>query len=76
MIFPRGRSGSHALSNPHARAVRFLFVSTRIEPDIVEFPGSGKLGVFAGAPPTMGAEAPLEVFLALAAAVAYYEGES
>ncbi len=76
MIFPRGQRGSHALLNPSDLPASYLFVSTTVEPDVLEFHDSGKIGVFAGAPPRMGAEAPLELFVPTDAGVGYYDGET
>ena len=72
-VFTRGEA--HGVLNRSDEPVRFLFVSTMIEPDVVEYLDSGKIGVFAGAAPRMGADAPLELFLRRDAAADYYEGE-
>ena len=74
-IFRRGAEGMHGLLNRTDEPVRFLFVSTMSEPDVIEFPDSGKIGVFAGAAPRMGFDAPLELFLRADARVGYYDGE-
>jgi uncharacterized cupin superfamily protein len=50
-IFARGVSGGHTLANRSDRAARVLVVSTMVEPDIVEYTDSGKLGLFAGSAP-------------------------
>jgi uncharacterized cupin superfamily protein len=76
MIFPRGRRGSHAVRNPSDEPACYLFVSTMFEPDVLELPESGKIGIFAGAPPRMGSDAPLELFVRTDAGVDYYDGET
>ena len=44
--FPPGRAGAHQLFNDGDAVVRFLAISTSGEPDIVEYPDQGKIGVF------------------------------
>jgi len=41
--FPRGASGAHQVSNNTEEPVRILMISSRILPDILEYPDSGKL---------------------------------
>jgi uncharacterized cupin superfamily protein len=50
-LFARGSSGGHKLTNRGDQPARVLVVSTMVEPDIVEYTDSGKLGLFAGAAP-------------------------
>ena len=75
VIFRRGPEGAHKLVNGSDRSARVLVVSTMIEPDIGEYPDSGKVGLFAGAAP--GAPTPegtLEAFYRLDQ-VGYFDGE-
>jgi uncharacterized cupin superfamily protein len=75
VIFRRGPEGAHKLVNGSDRTARVLVVSTMIEPDIGEYPDSGKVGLFAGAAP--GAPTPegtLEAFYRLDQ-VGYFDGE-
>jgi uncharacterized cupin superfamily protein len=72
-IFTRGEA--HGIASRSGETVRFLFVSTMLHPDVVEYPDSGKVGVFAGAAPRMGSDAPLEIFLPRDAELDYYDGE-
>ncbi|MFN4090287.1 MAG: cupin domain-containing protein [Alphaproteobacteria bacterium] len=59
-----------------AEPLRYLAVSTMNEPDVMEYPDSGKLTVFAGSPPG-GDKATRRVAMNVpaAAAVDYWEGE-
>jgi uncharacterized cupin superfamily protein len=50
-VFRRGPGGAHKLVNGSARPARVLVVSTMIEPEIGEYPDSGKVGLFTGAAP-------------------------
>jgi uncharacterized cupin superfamily protein len=75
VIFRRGPEGAHKLVNGSDRNARVLVVSTMVEPDIGEYPDSGKVGLFAGAAP--GAPTPegtLEAFYRLDQ-VGYFDGE-
>jgi uncharacterized cupin superfamily protein len=42
--FPRGKEGAHQVSNRTDSAIRVLMLSTLIQPDIVEYVDSGKIG--------------------------------
>ena len=44
VAFPRGREGLHQVRNGTDAPVRVLMLSTRIRPDLVEYPDSGKVG--------------------------------
>ncbi len=43
MAFPRGRAGLHQISNQTDAAIRVLMISTMNQPEVVEYPDSGKL---------------------------------
>lgn len=47
MSFVTGPAGAHQLVNHTGEDARVLMVSTMISPEIVEYPDSGKVGVFA-----------------------------
>ena len=47
VAFPRGEDGAHQVRNGTDVPVRVLMLSTHIEPEIVEYPDSGKVGVSA-----------------------------
>jgi uncharacterized cupin superfamily protein len=44
VCFVRGKDGAHQVSNRTGSPVRVLMLSTRIDPDIVEYLDSGKVG--------------------------------
>ena len=44
VCFPRGKDGAHQVSNRTDSAIRVLMLSTLVEPDIVEYLDSGKIG--------------------------------
>jgi len=52
VTFPAAREeGAHQLVNTSNSMVRYLCLSTMIEPDAMVYPDSGKIGVFMGAAP-------------------------
>lgn len=70
--FPAGPTGAHQVMNESDEPVRILMLSTMIEPEIAEYPDSGKIGVFAGrAPGATGAG--LQKFLDGSAIVPYFD---
>ena len=46
-----GEEGSHQISNTSDEPLRYLCLSTMDEPDVLVYPDSGKIGVFAGSAP-------------------------
>jgi uncharacterized cupin superfamily protein len=44
VVFPRGKSGAHQVSNRTNEPIRVLVLSSMNAPDIVEYPDSGKVG--------------------------------
>jgi len=44
VCFPRGKDGLHQVRNATDAPIRVLMLSSRIMPDIVEYPDSGKVG--------------------------------
>jgi uncharacterized cupin superfamily protein len=44
VAFPRGEAGLHQVCNGTDAAIRVLMLSTRIMPEILEYPDSGKVG--------------------------------
>ena len=50
VAFPTGRRGAHRLDNRTAEAVRLLFVSTMVAPELNEYPDSGKVWARSYAP--------------------------
>jgi uncharacterized cupin superfamily protein len=60
VAFPRGRRGGHTLANRTAEPVRYLMVSNKVLPEVVEYPEEGTIraltrGMFD--PPKAGEEA-------------------
>ena len=51
LAFPIGEAFAHQITNTGSEPLRYLAVSTMVEPDIACFPDSGKLGLFAGQAP-------------------------
>ena len=43
--FPRGPSGAHQIRNETDDVVRVLIVSTNADPDVAEYPDTGKVGI-------------------------------
>lgn len=74
-LFPRGPNGAHQVLNRSDRPARFLMVSTMIEPEILEYPDSGKVGLMAGAAPGRSDEADLKAYLRRDAEVGYLDDE-
>jgi uncharacterized cupin superfamily protein len=42
IVFPRGPEGAKGLRNDSAATVRVLIVSTNADPDVTEYPDTGK----------------------------------
>lgn len=73
LIFKRGPSGAHQLTNHGAEDARVIMLSTMVSPEIAEYPDSGKVGVFPGrAPGDVGGQSR---FLDGGAVVDYFDGE-
>ncbi len=43
-VFPRGAAGAHQIRNDTAEPIRVLMMSSMVEPDVVEYLDSGKIG--------------------------------
>ncbi len=73
---PPGPETAHQILNDGAIDLKYLAVSTMEEPDIVECPDSGKIGIMAGSPPggDKGART-LTLYLPKDQAVDYWAGE-
>jgi uncharacterized cupin superfamily protein len=72
---PGGPETAHQIVNTSDEELKFLAVSTRISPDITDYPGSQKFGVFAE---TVGPDGKPQVFRFMGragAAVDYWDGE-
>jgi uncharacterized cupin superfamily protein len=75
LIFRRGPEGAHQVINTSEADARILMVSTMVEPEIAEYPDTGKIGVFAGRAPGGTGPATLGKFLDGSAEVGYFDGE-
>jgi uncharacterized cupin superfamily protein len=51
VALPAGPESAHRVENGNEEPLRFLALSTMREPDVTVYPDSGKIGVYAGAPP-------------------------
>jgi uncharacterized cupin superfamily protein len=76
VAFPAGEEASHQLINSSEAVLRYLCFSTMVEPDVMVYPDSGKVGIFAGAAPGGSKEKrTFSKFLWSGAEVGYYDGE-
>jgi uncharacterized cupin superfamily protein len=50
VAFPRGRRGAHTLANRTGEPVRYLMISTKVMPEVVEYPEQGTIGVMTKPP--------------------------
>jgi len=70
--FPAGEETAHQIINSSTRTLRYLCMSTMIEPELVKYPDTNKIGVVAG-------RAPAPVFRAIfrlgGEPVDYWDGE-
>ena len=74
--FPTGEESAHAIRNDGEEALRFLAVSTMNDPDVLGYPDSEKVGVYAGSPPGGDPEERvLSGFFPRDATVDFWEGE-
>lgn len=72
-----GSETAHQLLAEGDEPLRYLAVSSMHEPDVMEYPDSGKLVVFAGAPPGGNkAERRVDIAVRADSRVDYWEGES
>jgi len=68
--------GAHQVINTSDKPLRYLCFSTMVEPDVVVYPDTGKVGLLAGAAPGGPKELrTLNMFLRTDANVDYWEGE-
>lgn len=76
IALPCGREHAHQITNTSNESLTYLCLSTMIEPDVMEYPDSEKLGVMRGSPP--GGEKNQQSykgFYRKNSAVSYYDGE-
>lgn len=60
VVCPRGRRGAHRLENRSSEVARVLIVSTKLMPEIVEYPERDDVFVMTEAPYTQGANDPVQ----------------
>ena len=76
VALPAGAEGAHQLVNSSEAVLRYLCFSTMVEPDVMVYPDSGKVGIFGGAAPGGPKEKrTMSKFLRDDAEVGYYEDE-
>ena len=71
VALPVGEETAHQIINTSAVTLRYLCFSTSIEPELVKYPDSGKVGLMAGFPPNPAFRA----ILRLGEPVDYWDGE-
>ncbi len=71
--FPADESGGHRVINDSDGPLRYLVVSTMIDPDVTVYPESDRFGVFVGSPPGGREERSLEGFYDRESTVDYWE---
>jgi uncharacterized cupin superfamily protein len=73
---PGGPETAHQILNTGDEELRYLAVSTKLSPEVVDYPDSGKFGVMAQLPADGGGEPRMFRFLGRAdASLGYYDGE-
>jgi len=76
VALPVGEAYAHQVSNTSGEPLRYLCLSTMTEPDILVYPDSGKVGLFAGSAPGGPKERRyLHKYLREDAEVGYFDGE-
>ncbi|OYR59168.1 cupin domain-containing protein [Halorubrum halodurans] len=75
VALPADASGGHRVINDSGEPLRYLAISTMVEPDVTVYPDSGTFGVFVGSPPGGREERSLEGYYDADADVGYWDGE-
>jgi uncharacterized cupin superfamily protein len=75
VAMPVGPAHPHQVINSSTAPLRFLALSTRIEPDIAVYPDSQKVGVLGGSVSAPPGGQPLRQVVRLGESVGYYDGE-
>jgi uncharacterized cupin superfamily protein len=76
VALPARAQAAHQIVNNSGVVLRYLCFSTMVEPDVMIYPDSGKVGIFGGAAPGGPKEKRnFNKFLRSDAEVGYYEGE-
>lgn len=72
---PVGPEGAHRLVNDADEPLRFLAISTMVEPDVTVYPDSEKFGVYTGSPPGGDDERDVSGYYEIDSDVSYWKGE-
>jgi len=73
---PGGQETAHQIINDSSEELEYLVISTMEEPDVTEYPDTGKFGVIAGSPPGGKPEGrTFTIFSHLSNVADYWEGE-
>jgi uncharacterized cupin superfamily protein len=72
--FPTGPGGAHQVVNRTQEPARYVVMDSKVSPEIVEYPDSGKLAVMSRAESQRGS--PLGTIHRLGDAVDYFDGET
>jgi uncharacterized cupin superfamily protein len=72
---PGGPETAHQIVNTSKAELKYLAVSTRISPEIAEYPESGKFGVYAEYPSEDGKPRGFRFISRPGASINYYDGE-
>ncbi len=70
-----GPETAHQIVNTSDAVLRYLAISTMEQPEVAEYPDSGKVGVIAGSPPGAQGERALFSFYRAGDDVDYWDGE-
>jgi uncharacterized cupin superfamily protein len=71
VAFPVGEETAHQIINTSTAMLRYLCFSTQLEPEMVKYPDSGKVGLWAGTPTAPA----VRTILRLDAGLDYWDGE-
>ena len=76
LMVPGGKEKAHQIVNTGATEMRYLAVSTKLSPEIAEYPDSGKFGILAEFPADAGGKPQMFRFVGKESQnVDYWEGE-
>jgi uncharacterized cupin superfamily protein len=75
VALPAGEDSAHRVINDSDGPLRYLVVSTMNDPDVTVYPDSGKVGVYAGAPPGGRGERTVSGYFPRDADVNYWKDE-
>lgn len=76
VALPAGEAGAHQVINTSNETLRYLCLSTMVEPDVMVYPDSNKVGLFAGAAPGgPKSKRTFSKFLKADEEVGYFDGE-